>query len=114
MLSAFVAKTQQSRGMRSLQSRQEAAGGRRMARGEIVVDTRFRVGDLVKLRSGGPVMTVSDVPDPQASSRVNATEYECVWFSGAKINSARFPAEVLDAAEPPAQGHAIGDHAGGA
>lgn len=51
----------------------------------------FAVGDIVKLKSGGPEMTIQSVPD--ASS---ARYYNCQWFAGKKLESGRFPENSLE------------------
>jgi uncharacterized protein YodC (DUF2158 family) len=50
---------------------------------------KFAVGDIVKLKSGGPEMTVNDVPTGSGS-------YLCQWFAGKKLESGRFPPDSLD------------------
>jgi uncharacterized protein YodC (DUF2158 family) len=51
----------------------------------------LKVGDLVKLKSGGPVMTVSAV-----STVDSQTTVECIWFDDDGDNrEADFPAEAL-------------------
>ncbi|MNG41896.1 hypothetical protein D3C84_1313910 [compost metagenome] len=54
----------------------------------------FAVGDIVKLKSGGPDMTVQ---------RWDATYayYTCQWFAGKKLEKGDFKAESL---EPKASG----------
>ena len=47
----------------------------------------YSVGDLVKLRSGGPVMTVQEVFGDES--------VRCQWFAGAKANSELFPVDSL-------------------
>jgi uncharacterized protein YodC (DUF2158 family) len=47
----------------------------------------FKVGDVVKLKSGGPEMTVSEVDDD---------EIECVWFPQGDFTELR-KAEFIDA-----------------
>ena len=59
----------------------------------------FEVGDVVRLKSGGPPMTVKAVlvVDPNAPHDRPQGRYACVWF-GADLGSARhdvFSAEVL-------------------
>ena len=51
---------------------------------------KFAVGNIVRLKSGGPDMTVRTVPDAPA------THYECQWFAGKKLESGRFPAGSLE------------------
>lgn len=51
---------------------------------------RFKVGDLVKLRSGGPVMTVSDVIDSDL--------VRCQWFAGKKLETGNFDTGTLQSA----------------
>jgi uncharacterized protein YodC (DUF2158 family) len=57
---------------------------------------RFQVGDIVKLKSGGPEMTVRG-----RAPTVGA--YDCQWFAGKKLESGRFPEESLEPAsvKPP-------------
>jgi uncharacterized protein YodC (DUF2158 family) len=46
----------------------------------------FKVGDLVRLKSGGPVMTVASV----------GQSVHCQWFAGAKLEKGFFDAESLE------------------
>lgn len=48
---------------------------------------RFTTGILVRLKSGGPIMTVAQTSD---SSGVR-----CQWFAGKKMESGWFPPESL-------------------
>lgn len=52
----------------------------------------FKVGDVVKLKSGGSRMTVSVI---------DGTDVTCVWFEGAKTERDTFPAATLTAYTPP-------------
>lgn len=63
----------------------------------------FNVGDTVRLKSGGPIMTVSQSP---ASRAGRGTDYRCQWFAGKKLEAGSFEPEQLDAVkpEPPANG----------
>ena len=57
---------------------------------------KWKVGDRVKLSSGGPVMTVlayDAPPDVQVA---------CQWFDGTKFQSARFHPDTLVSADDPA------------
>jgi uncharacterized protein YodC (DUF2158 family) len=51
---------------------------------------KFAVGDIVKLKSGGPEMTVQTLPDSSGKY------YTCQWFAGKKLESGRFPADSLE------------------
>lgn len=51
----------------------------------------FQKGDLVRLKSGGPVMTVT---------LVLGSTMECKWFSGSKSQKDRYAIEALDAVDP--------------
>lgn len=60
----------------------------------------FSVGDTVQLKSGGPVMTVADVPD------FSDRNVRCQWFGGKKLESGYFAPETLipaDLAQAPAK-----------
>ena len=48
----------------------------------------FEVGDIVKLKSGGPEMTVQIVLEGR-------NMYRCQWFAGKKLESGDFPAGSL-------------------
>jgi uncharacterized protein YodC (DUF2158 family) len=56
----------------------------------------FEVGDLVKLKSGGPVMTISEIVHG-----INKDGYNCKWFKGASKEQAFFEEEVLKIYEAP-------------
>ena len=49
----------------------------------------FKAGDVVQLKSGGPLMTVSEV---------NGSIVHCRWFVGAEEKSSSFSPEMLKAA----------------
>lgn len=51
---------------------------------------QFSIGDIVKLKSGGPDMTVRDVPD------IGGTVYVCQWFAGKKLEQGSFPGDSLE------------------
>ncbi|MNJ42161.1 hypothetical protein D3C77_371160 [compost metagenome] len=48
----------------------------------------FTVGDIVKLKSGGPDMTVQVVPE-------KGDNYRCQWFAGKKLEFGFFHFESL-------------------
>lgn len=49
---------------------------------------KFKVGDIVQLKSGGPKMTVTD--DESVGGFVR-----CSWFAGAKLNHGAFTPDAL-------------------
>ena len=52
---------------------------------------KFKAGDLVELKSGGPVMTVEDDSSMDKS-------YKCSWFAGDKHQSNWFAEAALQSA----------------
>ena len=60
--------------------------------------TGYAVGDVVKLRSGGPEMTVNSAPDGQYRDY-----YHCQWFAGKKLESGNFEEEQLVQIEMPSE-----------
>lgn len=50
---------------------------------------KFAVGDIVKLKSGGPAMTVQ-------LKEVNNDYYMCQWFAGKKLENGRFKTDSLE------------------
>jgi uncharacterized protein YodC (DUF2158 family) len=66
----------------------------------------FNIGDLVQLRSGGPVMTVAGTPkSEQDADNLGITSvgtvhnYRCHWFGGKKLEEGFFRIEELKPAE---------------
>ena len=54
-----------------------------------MTDQKFKTGDVVKLKSGGPIMTVTNVAGTDA---VN-----CVWFdNNNKESSGKYPEAALE------------------
>lgn len=53
---------------------------------------KFKIGDVVRLKSSGPKMTVVRVRDEQHSS----VAVECMWFlPGGTVQADAFPHEAL-------------------
>ena len=57
----------------------------------------FEVGDIVKLKSGGPNMTVKDCITKIGSDQVDALR--CQWFAGKKLDNGVFPPQSILKAE---------------
>ncbi len=51
---------------------------------------KFKIGDIVKLKSGGPDMTV------RSDSHIGTVDYLCQWFAGKKLEAGRFAPESLE------------------
>ncbi|WP_439254099.1 YodC family protein [Pseudomonas monteilii] len=63
-------------------------------------DHKLEVGFIVKLKSGGPDMTVRDVGREYQSGQLSGW-VDCQWFAGKKLEVGKFRVEslVLVAAE---------------
>ena len=61
------------------------------------MDDEFQVGDTVKLKSGGPVMTVTSVGD----TMLHGFQVFTVWFEKVKKFEGNFPPAALVKASPP-------------
>ncbi|KUM15227.1 YodC family protein [Pasteurella multocida] len=57
-------------------------------------ENQFHIGDIVKLKSGGPDMTIEKVL--RSISEEFLGFYECQWFAGKKLEKGRFPEESLE------------------
>lgn len=60
--------------------------------------SQFQKGDVVQLKSGGPLMTVERVGafGGGMSPRAAFEGAECVWFEGANVKRESFPHETLE------------------
>lgn len=56
---------------------------------------KFDAGDLVELKSGGPVMTIERV----STAPNGDVSYACTWFAGSKENHKMFTEASVKAAE---------------
>lgn len=64
---------------------------------------KFRKGEIVVLKSGGPPMTVDEVPsDPDYKGEPKGS-YGTRWFKGASQESGHFKEHLLDKYVPPAK-----------
>lgn len=59
---------------------------------------KFKQGDTVKLRSGGPIMTV-EYYVPVAPNDDSSTTVRCAWFDGNKLVHSNFEEDSLVKAE---------------
>ncbi|XXD69384.1 DUF2158 domain-containing protein [Pseudomonas sp. Z6-14] len=55
----------------------------------------FEIGDLVSIKSGGPVMAVRSINGSERDI------FECQWFAGKKLEVGRFPGASLVRVEAP-------------
>ncbi|HDL8470442.1 TPA: DUF2158 domain-containing protein [Yersinia enterocolitica] len=53
------------------------------------MSTEYQTGQIVKLKSGGPEMTVNGYVQSQRG-------FKCQWFAGKKLEFGHFPAESLE------------------
>lgn len=58
-----------------------------------MVKTKFSVGDVVQLNSGGPKMTVVDVQ--VLSTATSPTSYKTAWFDEGRAVASNFPEDAL-------------------
>ncbi|QEW07137.1 YodC family protein [Nitrincola iocasae] len=52
--------------------------------------TEFQIGEIVKLKSGGPDMTI------KSKNNASGTSYICQWFAGKKLEQGIFATESLE------------------
>jgi uncharacterized protein YodC (DUF2158 family) len=64
---------------------------------------KFKHGDIVVMKSGGPPMTVDKVPGDISSTYTGDKyeEYRCEWFKGATAQHGVFGEHLLEAYAPP-------------
>lgn len=55
----------------------------------------LQVGVIVKLKSGGPDMTVEDIVTHYAT-QMPTGDVNCQWFAGKKLEKGRFPVASLE------------------
>jgi uncharacterized protein YodC (DUF2158 family) len=57
----------------------------------------IKAGSIVRLKSGGPAMTVVGVVPSKGDS---VELVHCTWFAGAKSESGAFPTDAVEPVEP--------------
>lgn len=60
----------------------------------------FNIGDVVRLKSGGPRMTIQDINDHATAGARRGVQ--CVWFVGTELKSGTFQSEALEYPRTPA------------
>jgi uncharacterized protein YodC (DUF2158 family) len=50
------------------------------------MEAKFKIGDIIQLKSGGPKMTITEV---------DGKHVRTVWFGGSKLENGRFPLEAI-------------------
>lgn len=61
------------------------------------MNAELKVGEVVKLKSGGPHMTISEIPNLGD----NGVQYvTCEWFAGSTRRTESFDFQVLTGIEP--------------
>lgn len=55
------------------------------------LENKFEVGQVVKLKSGGPDMTIQGFGTIEFSGN-----YRCQWFAGKKLENGVFPEQSLE------------------
>lgn len=63
----------------------------------------FNRGDVVVLKSGGPPMTVDEVPNNLLQFGDDRDNYLCRWFNGAAPAKGAYAEHVLEKYVPPAK-----------
>ena len=63
----------------------------------------LKVGDVVRLKSGGPEMTVQSYPYPMIDGK-DGSKAECVWFEEVRLHKSVFKVGELQKLENDARG----------
>lgn len=65
------------------------------------MEQKFKIGDVVILKSGGPKMTITNDKTGVDMSLGNVWNgrYDCKWFGGDSMQRSRFPQDSLEIAE---------------
>ena len=61
-------------------------------------EAKFEIGEIVKLKSGGPNMTVTGVDN--GIEGISGATVECSWFGGRKLERGRFPPRAIEHSKP--------------
>ncbi|WP_369920369.1 YodC family protein [Marinomonas polaris] len=58
------------------------------------MSNKYNIGDIVKIKSGGPDMTINKV-SINVSTEEFTGNYHCQWFAGKKLDTGIFPEDSL-------------------
>ncbi|THT96071.1 DUF2158 domain-containing protein [Lampropedia puyangensis] len=64
---------------------------------------QYAVGIIVKLKSGGPEMTIQKANKDVMTHEFTGS-YKCQWFAGKKLEDGIFPEDSLELVKPEAKG----------
>lgn len=59
----------------------------------------LKKGDKVRLKSGGPLMTISDIGDYSLGQVGEPNDAKCIWFDGKRLEEAVFDIATLEKSE---------------
>ena len=66
--------------------------------------SEFTKGDTVRLKSGGPVMTIENIDAKSWASTADKDHAWCQWFEKTKLETGVFPLASLEKASRPSAG----------
>jgi len=55
----------------------------------------FKMGDVVRLKSGGPKMTIANISEPRPGPIPPGKWVRCIWFDGSSIYEYSFDSTCL-------------------
>lgn len=64
----------------------------------MAMSTEFNVGTIVKLKSGGPDMTIRSIGKNYSTNKPDGY-VDCQWFAGKKLEHGTFPKDSLEVVE---------------
>ncbi|HFQ6845263.1 MAG: DUF2158 domain-containing protein [Serratia marcescens] len=70
-----------------------------MSKSATIRKPKFKLGDAVYLKVGGPEMSVNEVHQLFNNEEFKGT-YKCQWFAGKKLESGNFAEESLTSTNP--------------
>ena len=64
----------------------------------------YKIGDIVRLKSGGPSMTITQVHEPGPLDRIPTVNTS--WFGGKKLENGHFPFDAIELVPAGSEGKA--------